>query len=418
MASIIKYNSDLSLKENLKTNLENRFQTNFETQDSNLAILADVIGNELISIRNEALEIVEASNFSTANGENLEDLAFNTYGITRRPASRSEVLSFERNIYFYVDDGLTFGDINNNQSITIPAGTRMSSSVFFEDNQTSIIYEVDEDYTLDAGLGIAYVGAKAITTGSDNNVDADSLSYHDFENYTNVNQGQLKVTNRYPILNGSEEETDNNLRFRISNYLQTKTNLNIDALSLKSLEVAGLSEARVLPNYYGVGTVGVVLFGSGNQTNSRLETIFKNRVSELNFLNRKIIVTSGIKVYIDAYLKIFLRKNSFSTEEKRTLKRDIKNTIYDAFRDQEEGSSIDLNVVTETIKRQIGSRDVIGFGSNSQSRNSFENVSIRKTDRDSLFPEEKETIIGNIISLKEDERLNFGIIEVEFEEVE
>lgn len=417
MATIVKYNSDLTLKENLKSRLQSRFQTTFETNDSNLAILADVIGDELIRVRNESIQTIESSQMSSASGEALNDLAFNTYGISRKPATKSEVLNIERNLYFYVDAGV-FGDINNGGDITIPRGTRISSDQFFETNQTSIIYEVDSDYVLSSDVGIGYVGATALTFGFENNVDSDSLNFHNFSTYTDFNQGLLKVSNRYPILNGSEEETDNNLKFRLSNYIQAKTNLNIDNLNLTSLEINGLAEARIIPNYYGIGTVGVVLFGSGNQSNDRLENIFQGRVNELNFLNKSIVVSKGIKVFVDLNLKVFIRKNAFNTEEKLTLTRDIKAIIYDSMRDQENSSNINLNLVTEVVKRRVGSRDVIGFGERSTSNNSFEEVFLRKTDRDNLFPEEKEQFVGSVLSLEEDERLAFGIIEVSLEEVE
>ena len=217
-------------------------------------------------------------------------------------------------------------------------------------------------------------------------------------------------------MNGSEEETDNNFKFKVTNYIQAKTNLNIDSLSMSSLDVNGLAEARIIPNYFGIGTVGVVLFGSGNRTNERLKNIFQNRVSELNFLNRKIMVSQGIKVFVDLKLKVFLRKNRFTEEEKRLLKRDVKTIIYEALQEQENSSFINLNEATELVRRRIGSSDVVGFGEKSNSQNAFEEVFLRRTDRDNLFPEEKEEVISNSISLKEDERLCYGIVEVEFEE--
>ena len=416
MATIVKYNSDLALKENLIAKLESRFQTTFETNDSNLAILADVIGDELISIRNESIEIVEQSQIETATGETLDELAFNMYGFTRRPPSRADSLAIERNVYFYAPDGSVFGDINGGQDIVIPRGTRISNNEFFQTNDTSTIYTTDEEYILRADLGVGYVGVRSDRFGFESNVDSDTLSFHEFEGYANYNQGQLKVTNRYPILNGSDEETDNNFRFKITNFIQASTNLNIDNLSLASLDVNGLAEARILPNYYGIGTVGVVLFGSGNRSNERLKNIFQNRISEMNYLNRKVIVSQGIKVFVDLKLKVFLRKNAFSEEEKRILKRDIKTIIYESLRDQENSSFIDLNEVTELVKQRIGGRDVVGFGNKSNSRNRFEEVFLRKTDRDNLFPEEKDEVIGSSISLEDDERLSFGIIEVDFEE--
>ena len=416
MATIVKYNSDLSLKENLKNRLEARFETTFETDDSNLAILADIIGDELVAIRNEAIQIVEDGQIDTATGRALDELAFNMYGITRKPASKASSLNIERNVYFYVDDGLTFGDINNGNSIVVSEGTVISSNEFFQTNQTSVIYEVDADYVLDAGVGIGYVGVRSRVFGFESNVNSDSLNYHDFDNYFDYNQATLKVSNKFPILNGSEEETDNNFKFKVTNYIQAKTNLNIDSLSMSSLDVNGLAEARIIPNYFGIGTVGVVLFGSGNRTNERLKNIFQNRVSELNFLNRKIMVSQGIKVFVDLKLKVFLRKNRFTEEEKRLLKRDVKTIIYEALQEQENSSFINLNEATELVRRRIGSSDVVGFGEKSNSQNAFEEVFLRRTDRDNLFPEEKEEVISNSISLKEDERLCYGIVEVEFEE--
>ena len=81
---------------------------------------------------------VTKKQFNSDTGEALDELAFNMYGFTRRPASKADSLAIERNVYFYAPDGSVFGDINGGQDIILPRGTRISNNEFFETNDTSL----------------------------------------------------------------------------------------------------------------------------------------------------------------------------------------------------------------------------------------------------------------------------------------
>lgn len=411
MARIISNENENVIKRNLATRIKNRLGEVTNSQDSTANIFSDTIGSELISLRREINSVYSSMQLSNATGSDLDKLGFNMYGLNRKPSTFSFSSKRERNVYFYSSEG-NFGYLNNGNDILIPAGTIISN----ENKATaSITYQLTENLILKASERIAYCDIQATNVGSSYNVDSDSLIYHNFTNYTGAINNSLKITNTFPIVNGSETESDDSLRFRITNYLQAQTNLNIDAVTLKALSLPGVLDVEVIPSYYGIGTTGVVLFGSGRESSKNLKTLMERRLSELIIPGQQIIVSEGIRVYFDFDIRVYI-KQGINEIEKSRAKDNVRRAITRAIKDKEFTKTISFSEISSIIKREFRDTNVLGFGTSNNSNSVFENVFIRKTDRMGLLPEEKESLLSSSYTVARDERISFGLVNIILEE--
>lgn len=406
MARIISNENEYVIKRNLANRIKSRIGEASTSQDSTANILSDTVGSELISVRREINQVFNSMQLSNAVGLELDALAFNMYGINRKPATFAFSSAKERNVYFYSSGG-TFGNINSGNDILVPAGTQISNEITQSTN--SILYRTTKDIILDKNEQIGYCDIEAMNVGSSYNIDSNSLIYHNFANYSD----SLKITNTFPIVSGSDIESDSSLKFRVANYLQARTNLNIDAITLKALELPGVLDLEVIPSYYGIGTTGVILFGSGRESGRNLNNMIERRLSELKIPGQKIIVSNGIKVYFDFDIRVYV-KSGINEIEKSRARDNIRRNVVKIIKEKEISRRISFTEISEMIKRELKVSNIIGFGRNDN--NIFENIYIRKTDREGILPEEKQSLLGGSYTVNRDERISFGIVNIIIEE--
>jgi uncharacterized phage protein gp47/JayE len=412
MARIVNLNKESEIEPSISGEIKSRLGDIYGGQDSVVNILSEAVAKEIIALRRENEFVFSQNQLSNAGGENLDRLAFEHYKLNRRAPSKGRVFAGEKNLHFYVETG-DFGDINSGQDIQLPAGTIVSvDGNSFADS--SVSYKLLYDYTLSATDSFAYCSAEALNPGTYSNTASETLVYHNFTNYSDALNDSLKVTNKYPIVNGDEAETDESLRFRAVNYMQSYANMNSEMIRLQALTVPGVEEINIIPSYYGIGTTGVVVFGSGRENNINMIDLVRDRLREVNMLGRNIVVSQGIKVYLDMTIRVNIREG-LSNLEKSDLKADIKNIVFSEFKLAEISKKIDLLKISRSIQRSRGNKVILGFGTGN-SNNIFESVFLRKTDIDSIFPEEKTEVKENIITVGLDERIGFGEVTVILEE--
>lgn len=412
MARLTTSVNESRIKENLSSKIKLGFPgTAWGGRDSVVNSIVESVGEELVLLRRELANKFEFNQISNLEGSSLEEAGLRLFGVTKNPSSFANTNYLEKNFYFYVE-GNTFGEINGDSNIVIPAGTIVGTSIDAE--YSSIVYETVEEYVLEAESTIKYCTVKAVNVGSNQNVDSESLVYHNFENYLFSDLKALLCTNRFPILNGGDEESDSIFKSRLNNYISIQSNLNVDRLTLKGLMMPGITEVRVIPSYYGIGSVGVVVFGNGRESNSKLESFFERRLYEFIGPGQDIRVSSGIKIYLDFNIRVYVEKG-ISTQEKKALVSEIKNNIFNLIKIKENERNISFLEISNLIKKFILDERVLGFGLG-DTNNVFEKIFIRRSDRYGFFPEAKEELVSDEVSIKKDERLGFGIVNVILEE--
>ena len=408
MARLIPNISETQIKRSIEDEISNNLNLSYNAIDSTINMFSESVADELIFVRRQVEDYFNSSQPSNATGGNLDRIAFEMYGLTRIPDSFASSNANERNFYFYPDQG-TFGDLNSGNTIIIPEGTLISSE---RDTENSpIVYRITADVICNSEARQAFFSAVAINTGFAYNVDSNSLVHHNFTSYSMVNFGGLNVSNIYPILNGRDLESDVDFKFRLNNFLTSQINLNIDAITLRSLLVPGVVDVRVIPSYNGIGTTGIILFNTGKETNVNINNMVQSKINELRLPGRKLIVNQGIKVIFEFQLRVYVR-TGVSELVKERVKTNLKQNIYSLIKQLENSRIIDFESMSSLIKNNFNTNDIVGFGNQSNNKNIFEKLYIRKTDRYNEYPEEREELLENFYIIREDERINFGNIDI------
>lgn len=412
MARLTYKTPEADIYESMNASVQNKLGNVYNGVDSTVSILTESISSEIINLRRENESLFQANQLSNASGEDLSQVAFEMYGINRFAPSFARVSVESVNLHFYVDSG-TFGEINGGIAITIPEGTLVSTEDSFLDN--NLIYRIANTYELGADENYVYCAAVALNPGSYANVSSNSLNYHNFVNYSEVLNDGLKVTNKFAIVNGQDEEMDSSLRYRVSNFVQSSVNKNDDAISLKALSVPGIKEVRVLRSYFGIGTLAVVAFGQGRELTKDVSALLEDRLFELRMPGQSVTVVPGITSYLDFKIRVYI-KSGISTIEKENSISLIKQNVANLIKEKEFNNFIDFNEISRIIQRSFTNKNILGFGTGENNSSIFEEVFVRKTDRFDLFPEEKEELTGSTYRIGREERIAFGELIIELEE--
>ena len=412
MARLIPDEAEVNIKRSLEDEIRNRLNLSYNAFDSIASAFSETVSDELVFLRRQVQSYFEDYQITNVSGAKLDKLAFETFGLTRLSDSFSNTTTRQRNVYFYAQTGV-FGDLNNNQEFMIPKGTLISTSRNPESSR--IVYELDDDVVLLPEARRAFVSVTAVSSGFEYNVDANSLNYHGFTDYALGGYGGLNVTNLYPILNGRDLESDLDFKFRLNNFLTSQINLNVDSITLRSLLVPGVVDVRIVPSYNGIGTTGVILFNSGKETTVDINRLVQNRIDEMRIPGRNIIVNPGVNVIFEFEMRVYI-KTGLNEVEKEDLRIQLKQQLFSLIKSYEDDRIIDFSLISNYIRTKIKATNVIGYGTNNNNNSLFEKLYIRKTDRYEEYPEERQELITTSYNLRDDERLNFGNINIILEE--
>ena len=383
-----------SVTKKTKESLRDRAGITHWSPDGVASSLLDSITTEhrLVSRRmNKALESIQ---IGSAEGESLSALG-ETRNVRRLPAMHASTEAIEMNFAFYVSSG-TFGDINAGADIILPAGTIVNAGDDLESGESlsrrnRVQYKTTNSYTLGAGQSIVYCSIKAETPGSGMNVAENVLIAHSFEDYSDRLSQSLLCTNRRSILNGRNLEDDESLRFRIANHYTALASSNETAISMKALTVPGVLKTEVVPNYYGIGTAAVFVFGIDKESNKKMVAAVQERISELQTPGLRIFALPGIEVCFDFELTVYTREN-LTRRQRDSVNRSILKTMnrYFATNSSRPISRVSLREIHQRITREsdvgsliVGRGDVEGM---------FDHVYIRKSYSGSSSSSERLTL--------------------------
>ena len=228
---------------------------------------------------NEAYQIFDLNLarafLSGANGRFL-DFIGELVGLERLNPEAAVASSESKSVRFYVDTG-TFGDINGGASIVLPAGTVVSS----EEGDSGITYRTTLTITLSSALSEAFVPVEAIQPGAQSNVGSNTLSFHNFTNYSDFLNDTLNVDNPNGIFTGRDLESDTNYRFRISQQVVAAEAGNLTAIRLAALSVPGVADIELSTFARGIGTYDVLIKSITPSVSDTLREAVQAAISEV-----------------------------------------------------------------------------------------------------------------------------------------
>jgi hypothetical protein len=339
---------DLTRREELLASLKARLNlSDTATRDNVVNVIADVVGSELESLESDIYDNFNTTNIASATNQDLDEVAFNNYGLTRIPATRAT----SREFALFGESGQSFGDLNNSGAITIPAGTKFSITPLALTSTEDLVFRTTEEITLAINAESFSFYAESIGVGSGQNVSRGSVRYHNFTSYARASEDLLKITNLKDISNGADEETDESLRTRCLglNSLQVERNKNYIALSL--LGEKSLYKFEIIESYYGIGTVGIILKGQGGGEvdDATVEELERTLLLELGHLGQKTYFSKGLKVILDLDVNCSAI-GSLTDEAKDGLRNEIALFLRDQIKILEDTNAIDFSLLEGSIK--------------------------------------------------------------------
>ncbi len=279
---------------------------------------------------------------SGASGTYL-DLIGELLGTPRLGSATSHASSTAQVVKFFVDTG-TFYDINNTSSITIPAGTLISTAP----NSTGVSYRVTPGAILSSGASQQFVSVEALSPGENSNVGTGTLKFHNFTNYTDVKNNTLKVVNLSGIFNGANVETDVNYKYRISRSALASEAANQTSVLLAALSVPGVANAVLQNRSTGIGTYKVLIKSiTPSVSNALLDNVQASIES---------VSSVGIRPAADrpnetgmAFTVNLIYQNGVSEEDKTSIESQIRTSMSDYVNGLDIGEEYIVNEMIERV---------------------------------------------------------------------
>ena len=283
---------------------------------SKFRTLLEILKNELDQSYKKFDYNVAVGLIHGSTGKYLDYLG-DMFGLTRGQAQSASVYKESNTVKFYVDSG-TFGDINGSSDITIPKGTRLWAIK----SGNKVYFIVDEEAVLSSGSSYKYVTVKALRPGLESNVGSSSIVYHE------INKDGLLVTNVSSIDNGTDEEGDENFRFRIINEKLSEAGGNLTAIKMAALSIDGVADVSVLNRHFGSSTVAVLVKSTTPTVSDELLLLVKDAVLNVASEGSKVIVSAPD--YIEMKFNITIKYAlGTTTNQKTEINNNIRNIITD-----------------------------------------------------------------------------------------
>lgn len=379
--------------------------TNLTAYDasSKTKVLVDVLTEQTLLTRQEAISAFRSIQADTATGAALIKIG-EAMGVPVLLETFANVIAEESNFAFYVDSG-TFGNLNGGNPFVIPAGTRVWTDPNENETGSTIGYKLVSDVTCEANSSVVYCSAKAENSGPGSNIGGGVIRNHGATSYSG-----LKIINFYPVLNGRDRETDTQYRYRIITAYQQFISSNDTKTHLTSLRIPGVLDTRIVPGYYGLGTVGVVVLSVDYMSSTSLIAAVQSELNNLAAPGAKFYAVPAACTYVDMEMELTTTKVLSATEQ-TDIGLKIKTYISEYFRTITLGGTLYLNDLVSYIRKQIGSSVV--FKRHADRTNIFSKIYLRRGYSTSVYSE-REELIQTSYGLADDEYIDLGTLGINF----
>lgn len=416
MSTYVDLNSSFKTSTNIKDSLKSKLNIGTLRNDSMVNVIGASIGQEMTRLSLDVQSMYDRNNYLTATGSNLDNIAFNLYGMQRLPFTYARTKEADFNTVIMLSpfsNYTSFMAANNNQPIVIPQGTVLTNNISSDEVLGSVQFVTDREYILSNGSR-QYVGTIAITSGASQNIDKGVIKYLNFTNYADSFNRTLIAANALPIINGRNPETDEEFRRRIQLFMRSKQTNSYNDINLTSIAVPGIVTSEIIPGYYGVGTTGVVIFGPNRLATDKEVNDLQNQIDSKYIGMNRIYVSKGFFVLLDLEVRITTRIE-ISEIDKNAIRSEMRNIVNSYLMKNTNSREVNLDSIQTEIMRIFRNKN--GIEIQMKDRSIFSKKFIRKTtERNSINTVGLE-IPSNVILVQRDERVLINSIEINFDYV-
>jgi len=310
---------------------------------SKARLVVEAVGEVIGSVATDLSVGVITTMLPNATGGTL-DLIADMVGLQRLPEVRARIETADNNLKYFVKTG-TFGDINGAAAIVIPAGVEIRTGSSRGRADATMIQRAA--VTLPASASEVFFSADQIGQIMARGVAAGALGRHSFVGYLDSAFQSLLVTNIKGIA-GRPTESDQNLRFRIANRLQSAAEANMTSIRLNSLLVPGVSDIKVIPNKSGIGSFDVIVFGTSQVVADNVIQQVQSQIDQ-----HQAVGTRGIAVgprLVGLSMRIRLRfKDEATAGEKNAAANAARQAIRGFITDIQPGGKFILNSLVRIV---------------------------------------------------------------------
>ncbi len=284
-------------------NLSSQTPLTYFGQGSIARTIIEVMATEIESLY-DAIDLnLSQTRLQTASGVFL-DLIGSQFGLVRLGGTTSSILAEDRVVRFYVREGrlvdyLSYGSTTQGR---IPGGTILYS----RDN--NILYEVSEDTLFPANTKSVWVPVrpKDSSIGSKNNLPAGALNRH------SLGSPNIFVENIASIVVGSDPESDEEFRSRISRAVNSNIQGGKGAILQAAFSFPGVSDIRINPYNQGAGSFEILVIPTNSTVSENILQRIRKAVESVVPIGIKVSVRGPDVVPIGLVISLDMKEGSIS----------------------------------------------------------------------------------------------------------
>lgn len=301
--------------------------------------LAEIIAMRLGELYGDSEFNSDMAFLTRAKGIYL-DLHAEAFGLTRIEAQPAISYASDKIIKFYCNTGVLKDHL--------PVGYIDSGTEIYNSDR-SIVYRVATRAYFSDTDNEVYVTAGATVSGEEYNVGKNELTSH------SLNQNDVLVTNMSAIRSGAGAETNDNLKYRISNAPLLLATSNLDAIKSTISIVPGVSDIIVTPYDQGVGSVGIKVVPTANVLTDNLVAQVSGLASSVKAAGDYLHVDGPDYCPVQIWIQLLFNQG-VSDGEKNTLITPCENAVLNYMSELRMGQTF---VVNEMIQRVMDVSDLI-----------------------------------------------------------
>jgi len=237
-------------------------------------------------------------------------------GVPRQREETAAAESYHRAVRLYTNLD-NFGLINDNEIIYITAGALIISSS--TDVTQNVSYTNTEPIELAIDDKETFISVRCMTTGFMGNVSAGDLNTLTFSGYTDSANATLLVSNSQSIVNGSNQESLENYKYRITNHLAFLARGNTTAIRIAALNVPGVRDVELVPHGYGIGTSIMIVTATTPSVPDSLISQVEVRVRAIESTGNYTLVSKPEEVGVSLELTVNLKTSGQRAAQQKDI---------------------------------------------------------------------------------------------------